>query len=1341
MADFDPFDPKLNQSLKTDKKEEEQQESPDTFQFGEFALTPDAEDNQEVGGLTAGLAGITSGLIKIPEGFVSLGAEIMDATGITANAAARVEQAFDKINPFEEIAEQRAAGRLLEALVQVGVPAGIGAKIATKLATKALRAKRQGKYVNLKGKDLKKGMAKAGKLNELSGGQRFAAVVAGGAAGETFVADVEKIGSFGDAFEFGPTQLNRETDLDSQTDATRKLLNRFKFGTESLFTVPFVYGTFAGSKKLLKYGQQLAYSDSKVAKALDKVGGAFRPRGWKPKEVFLGKGKEQSRKMADLNFSMEQVARIDKEISKIFPDTKKFFNAASKEEKDLFLKQLDDLLFAGDLKNSITPKMASNIIKTMRKRGSSQESIDTVLRGLNNAREKMNELIGITAQAPGAKVDLPEGVTADLRKVMGDRVKNFIGNTYEIFDNQDYSSFFKYKPARSHIDNVKNIFKRYAAKNQNPITDQEAEDMVNEILKQARRINPKKDGLPTFRYENLTLGAKEPYAIKTFAQTLEKNLPKGEKQLKVIGKGSKAFRQLFGEIEDARHSIFEGINRLSVIARKNQLFDEILDVDEAMKAAAKADTPFGQRGFFFSSPLAAKRNLPNNEIVPIDDYIEEYFKDGTLINRLKGMYTTREIAEGFSNAHKVQNFMRGETGGTIGKTFSWAYRNLLLTPKAGSQYAKTILSIPTHFRNFFSAGAFAMANGIFFENPALWLRAMNRAKQTIQIGGIRKPEAMDRYRRYLELGVTNTNVRMGDIKNLMKDVKIGEGNIATDSILKPMIGSLGQAGKAIRKGARGMQEAYVAEDDFWKIGNFEIELERLTDVARKSGQKITPKLINQLEEEAAEIVRNTVPNYAYVGEFVRTMRVAPFGNFMSFPSEIFRTGTGVVTRALKEIADPKTGKINPITSTNPKKGIGMKRLIGGVAAFGAIPYGVIKGSQMMFGVSNEEADAGNSFVAPWAKTSQKLYFRDSETGEIYYVDWSKSNAYDTLTRPFQSVLYNIQKGIEDEEVLMKGFLKGLAEAAGETASPFVSESIFTEAFLDLVARGGRTREGRQLFTEQTPWPEVVQRILGHLAKTQLPTVAPFERTYKAARDIPGPGPELYEIPHEMAGIFGFRGIKLRPEKSLGFLIYDYQRGISEARKEFTGGPEGLLKGDIKTSKDVIERFFVANQGMFNVQKKMLKEIKDAQTLGVPEDKIYEIFEKRGLSKRIVDGLLSGEFKGYFPSEKIEERFEDIAAETGRPNPLLAAYPTLDAIIQAFENTSLYGEIDFNLADFLPGMFGGETGQVPLPSTPEVDARQVAQINQNITPTGLTHTENALLSNEEKAMRLRQRGQA
>ena len=103
--------------------------------------------------------------------------------------------------------------------------------------------------------------------------------------------------------------------------------------------------------------------------------------------------------------------------------------------------------------------------------------------------------------------------------------------------------------------------------------------------------------------------------------------------------------------------------------------------------------------------------------------------------------------------------MRGDTGGALGKTFSWAWRNLLLTPKAGAQYAKTILSIPTHIRNFLSSGAFSLGNGILFENPQLVKEAMARAGATVQIG-IRNPLSMERYRRYLELGVTNTNTRL-----------------------------------------------------------------------------------------------------------------------------------------------------------------------------------------------------------------------------------------------------------------------------------------------------------------------------------------------------------------------------------------------------------------------------------------------------------------------------------------------------------------------------------------------------------------------------------------------------
>ena len=92
---------------------------------------------------------------------------------------------------------------------------------------------------------------------------------------------------------------------------------------------------------------------------------------------------------------------------------------------------------------------------------------------------------------------------------------------------------------------------------------------------------------------------------------------------------------------------------------------------------------------------------------------------------------------------------------------------------------------------------------------------------------------------------------------------------------------------------------------------------------------------------------------------------------MSWPSEVFRTGYGIFEQVIKDLRDPITKKINPFTSKNPMKSLGFKRLLGMTAAMGIIPYGLIKGSQAMFGVSNEEADAANDFVAPWAKDSQK----------------------------------------------------------------------------------------------------------------------------------------------------------------------------------------------------------------------------------------------------------------------------------------------------------------------------------------------------------------------------------
>lgn len=62
MADFDPF-------IKKEK-------APGYSSLDESEV--DLEENNEISQLESGLAGIASGILKIPEGFVSLGAELMD---------------------------------------------------------------------------------------------------------------------------------------------------------------------------------------------------------------------------------------------------------------------------------------------------------------------------------------------------------------------------------------------------------------------------------------------------------------------------------------------------------------------------------------------------------------------------------------------------------------------------------------------------------------------------------------------------------------------------------------------------------------------------------------------------------------------------------------------------------------------------------------------------------------------------------------------------------------------------------------------------------------------------------------------------------------------------------------------------------------------------------------------------------------------------------------------------------------------------------------------------------------------------------------------------------------
>ena len=59
------------------------------------------------------------------------------------------------------------------------------------------------------------------------------------------------------------------------------------------------------------------------------------------------------------------------------------------------------------------------------------------------------------------------------------------------------------------------------------------------------------------------------------------------------------------------------------------------------------------------------------------------------------------------------------------------------------------------------------------------------------------------------------------------------------------------------------------------------------------------------------------------------------------------------------------------------------------------------------------------------KNSTLIPIRDKKTGQLKYVDFSHMNAYDTITRPLQTVLNAVGQGEKDMDGIMDDFVMGM----------------------------------------------------------------------------------------------------------------------------------------------------------------------------------------------------------------------------------------------------------------------------------------------------------------------------
>ena len=1068
---------------------------------------------------------------------------------------------------------------------------------------------------------------------------------------------------------------------------------------------------------------------------------------------------------------------------------------------------------------------------------------------LSGVRMSMGQLLAIVGKRLDNK-GIKEFQTLIGKKITGSLNRSY--EILKNVDNID-KALISYKVPRQYMNEAKELIRQVFTKNTGKkITEADLQSTINKLINKQNISNMPENGFTLKRTDDPEFNLPGFFLKKSSADEIFE-FNNSARLSQMTGIEQKAMKALLTKNDNVLENIIIGTQNLSTYARGVQMMDNFVKKDLLEKSkgnvgifrstktdaledfasrsgkkldgpeikritdAKRTDTglelgPLNESKGPRTDPKQTLRPIKLSETMGDADTLiknasdkEEFLRlkkfnetQPTVISALKATKGTRvampilnPIGDKYALTGNVDGIFRSmEDIAKNPKLSTKLYQNFILYPKATSQMAKTILSPFTHARNFISAGAFAMANGMIpFADREAVRRAYNalqvplwNARKNIKAGTNLKRikgesdkvyktrqknylEGNEFYQKLLRLGVVNSQVQLGDLTALLKDVKFGgiTGNVAQNLDAY----GLNKLLKTLKNVKKFSEDAYTAEDDFWKIFSFIGETKRLKKYydeagikgsekfhtlsqskkvrgliddgyTRKQAEEMIPKsriTDDLIDEEAASIIRNNIPNYAYVGDFVKGLRALPFGNFVSFPAEMLRTSVNIVERGLDEIFYTTT--INGKT-VRPLKNIGLQRLSGMAFTSVAVPAGVVAGFSALYDVTQEERSAMKNWVASWSKNSTLVPIRDSKTGKLSYIDFSHSNAYDTISRPFQTILNRVAAGEENENGMIDDFIVGVFEGTKELGMPFITESIWTEALADLYFRKGRTQQGFRVWKEDDTLGNKVQKSIAHLGLSQ----APFN--YKQLKRL---GLSLYdkdnidrfddrgreyELSNEAAGVLGFRVIDIKPEEAMTYKISQYTKARSNAKNLFTSI---ALKGGVVSPKELVDAYINSNRALFEAQKTMNYDINSAKILDADQNKIIPDLVGR-LGKKEFGSLSFGIFKPYIPSANIFKKSQQIANKLGTNNPLFDVVGELANIrAQLFQvnladdefptienpfDVKLGSELMSNITNIMPEAtlpqsvtgFSGETN-VALPNTGTLSFDQLKTQDQKL----------------------------
>ena len=821
----------------------------------------------------------------------------------------------------------------------------------------------------------------------------------------------------------------------------------------------------------------------------------------------------------------------------------------------------------------------------------------------------------------------------------------------------------------------------------------------------------------------------------------------------------------------------------SVLTTANQA---IVNTVNTLKANALAKMGLAEK-WLFASREAAEFALGTKNVsqIQIDKFRPTSLGIKTALEgskRGQGLWGQAEFVDAFNGTKAVW-------GSSFTQNAIW--RNLLQL-KVATQYGKTVLSPATQVRNVTSASLFALASGHIGGKASVTEALKMTIDDVFGAGKVINEEMLiNNIERKVSLGVLDENIVAAEMKAILQEIKAGgfknNGKITS---VQALIDKLGAA-KLIKQTGDTATRLYAGGDNLWKWygheyvkGQYKALFRNLDDVAKWykeipgikfdptdifTGQKKT--LSDAIEEAAAWTIKNTYPTYSKVPQVIKNIRRVPFfGNFVSFPAEMTRTSFNLVNIGMKEIA-----------STNPiLRQIGYRRLIGTYTVMGGASTGALKLATLLTGVTDQQLDAYKaSFAASWNKNSVIIPI-DKWTGGIgKAINFSYFSPYDVVTAPVETYLNNYQKNKKFDSDMnpLKNATWSSVKAMGEFMKPFISESIYWEKMSDVLPNeyngtGGITKTGKKVYSVTDDLGDKYWKSFAHILSGVEPGLfTTGKKIYKGWKGELMSSGQKYDLTDELTALFsGIRIIPVNVPKSMNYKINSYQRekrAVDDAEDFYK--PSGILSG--RTGPQILKEFKQIQEESFKVQQTMYFDIQNALKAGVDRNTIMDLLDER-LSETEVDYLMRGEFKPFnynqkqfdnrieafrdaHPEMRFEIKDKDIFPQWAMDDIMYdLEYKKLtdpwrkDQILLDMEKSATELDNKIKTAS-LPKVFEKFLNakkpvipyNIPVKTTPvSQDVVQTADANVNINPdTGLTRIDDALLSREEKAMRLRQKG--